>query len=119
MAASASYGELQNIECAVTITAPAWIFFDHDGLAVYAMADTADNQAVALVMVDGDDETPTQAYYAGVIEKTGWGLTPNANYYLSDSIPGAMSESPTGKIQFLGRAISADRFLVNILPAAL
>lgn len=87
-----------------------------------ALADASDGTAFrAAGMAFEDIPQDGEGLYVpfGVVTKEAWGLTPNAQYYLSASVPGEMNTAPTTTtvghyVVPAGRALSADDFLVDI-----
>lgn len=87
-----------------------------------ALADASDGTAyLAVGMAFDDIPANVEGFYVpiGVVSKVGWGLTPNALYYLSASVPGDMNTTPTTStaghyVVPAGRALSTTDFLVNI-----
>jgi hypothetical protein len=111
-------GGTYKVEAGENLSKGEWVR-QSGATVVKAQADSTAN-AMVLGIVTADVSSGDDAYirYAGVLNKSGWGLTGATQYYLDPSTPGAMTTTrPTGsdKTVELGEPDnSGDKFYIRI-----
>ena len=109
-------GRLMQHVAALTLTDEDWTVADGAGKVKKAIADTEANANVIGLVKEGavlDENVFSQIN--GVRQKDSWGLTANSVYYLSQSVPGAMTTTKpsSGIVMQLGFTLAAtDTFYV-------
>lgn len=106
---------LENVACDAAVEAGDWVRMS-GGQAVRAQADNATNGNVIGVCEEKISPTVCNIRVLGVTAPIYAGLTENAEYYLSDTLPGKMSlVAPTASgtvVIKVGQAFTAQEFLV-------
>lgn len=110
------------ITAASAISAGDFVYIDASGELDIAVASAYSTSLAIGVAVAGISAGSTgEIKTTGIVEKSGWGLTPGATYFLSAVAPGAIVTEPditsAGAVaKVVGRALSATELFVDIEP---
>lgn len=108
---------LQDVECESGVYVKAAVVMQASGIAKNALADTLDNSNVIGIVESKSDSIHCDIRVMGVTAAIFAGLDVTKEYFLSDSVAGAITVTPpttSGSILLkIGQPFSATEFLVS------
>jgi len=110
---------LENLECTPTTAVGDVVRVDAAGIVTPAMANSLANSLVLGIVESKSDDTTATVRVSGLtVESVFSGLNETAEYYLSATTPGQITQTiPAASGQVIvkiGQAFGTDRILVNI-----